>query len=179
MNEAIQGEVKRGPGRPPAVRQTDTRQTEIRADSDSKARAAARLREIRQDLPDNDDGTDRFFIDPSEIPDGWSYEWKRKEIYGQQQQSYQAGLMRRGWEPVPQSRHEHVMVEQDGMILMERPKELTSEAHLRHDAMARAAIRAKEEQLGHAPAGTLPRDADNRTRPRINKSYEPVAIPDE
>lgn len=142
---------------------------------------AARLAQIRETMPDAKDGIDRLHISPEEIPEGWAYEMKARSITGNEdmQRAHMANLARRGWEPVPQDRHPHFMVEQGGLVLMERPKELTDEEHARNYREARSVVQAKEAQLGLAPPGTLPRDADPRVRPRVNKSIERIEIPDE
>ena len=52
-------------------------------EDDSAARAKQRAAELRGHLEGEIvDGTDEFYIDPSVIPDGWYYEWKRHTIYG-------------------------------------------------------------------------------------------------
>jgi hypothetical protein len=75
--------------------------------------------------------------------------------------------------------HKGKTIEVDGMILMERPKELTDEARRVEERRAKAQVRTKEEQLRETPAGTLSRDADARIKPKITKSYERMPIPTE
>ena len=54
---------------------------EVRAESPAE-RAAKRVAEIRAHRQGLDmDNTDQYFIDPYIVPEGWSYEWKRKTIY--------------------------------------------------------------------------------------------------
>jgi hypothetical protein len=153
-------------------------------------RARQRAAEIRKHRAGIDlDSTDRFAFDTSIIPEGWSYEWKRKSIYNQEDPAYQIRLADGGWTPVPanrDARHAALMptgnfatIERDGMILMERPKELTDEAKDIELRRARNQVRAKEAQLSTAPDGTLARDADPRTRPSVKKSYEAMPIPKE
>lgn len=141
--------------------------------------ASERMKEIRQTLPDDEDYVDRFHIDPALIPPGWSYEYKRRTIWEKEDPSYTNSLRRNGWEEVPAGRHPGIMVEQGGMVLMERPKELTDERQAANTRIAREVIRAKEEQLGMAPTGTLPRDTPNaRAARHVSRSYEPGPIPD-
>lgn len=79
---------------------------------------------------------DRFAIDPAIVPDGWSYEWKRWSIYNQEDKGYMARLSGMGWTAVPAERHAGLFMPHDykgsiifdGLILMERPIELTIEA---------------------------------------------------
>lgn len=158
-----------------------------RREESPRARAERRAAEIRKHNEGQSFGeADRFYIDPHMVPDGWSYEWKRKTIWGKEDPAHDVELARLGWEPVPASRHPEFMpagnwqtIERDGMILMERPKVLTDEAHAKNLKVARAQVRAKEAQLSHAPEGTLPRDEDARTRPQIKKSYEAMPISEE
>ena len=165
----------------------DVTRPEVRVsqrEDDPRARAARRAEEIRKHNEGATTGeADRFSIDQRMIPDGWSYEWKRKTLWGKEDPAHDVELSRLGWEPVPATRHPELMpkgnyqtIERDGMILMERPKVLTDEAHAANLKRARLQVRAKEAQLSQAPDGTLPRDEDARTRPLIKKSYEAMPI---
>lgn len=171
-------EIKRPFGQKPALR------PEMR-DEDPRARAKARAAEIREHRGGNDlDEMDRFTIDQSVVPEGWSYEWKRKTLLGKEDPAYQVELARGGWEPVPANRHPETMptggsfntIERDGMILMERPKELTDEARDVELRRARNQVRAKEQQLNSTPEGTMTRD-HAKVRPNISKGYEPMPVP--
>jgi len=161
---------------------------EVRAESPAE-RAAKRTAEIRAHRQGLDmDNTDQYFIDPYIVPEGWSYEWKRKTIYNQEDPSYQIRLADAGWTPVPanrDARHKAMMptgnyatIERDGMILMERPKELTDEAKAIELRRARNQVRSKEQQLSTTPDGTMTRE-DARVRPQVKKSYEAMPIPNE
>lgn len=153
-------------------------------EDDPRARAERRAAEIRKHNEGQNFGeADRFAIDPRMIPDGWSYEWKRKTLWGKEDPAHDVEMARLGWEPVPASRHPELMpkgnyqtIERDGMILMERPKVLTDEAHSANLKKARLQVKAKEAQLNQAPDGTLPRDEDPRTRASIKKSFEAMPI---
>ena len=187
--------VKKGPGRPRKIAEdirpepiSEARE-EMRAsqrEEDPRARAERRAAEIRQHLKgDVSDGADRFYVDPHIIPDGWSYEWKRKTIWGKEDPAHEVELSRQGWEPVPATRHPQMMprgnwqtIERDGMILMERPKVLTDDAHKSNLRNARLQVKAKEAQLNQAPEGTFDRD-DPRVKPNIKKSFEAMPISDE
>jgi hypothetical protein len=165
---------------------------EVRADirEESPAeRAAKRTAEIRAHRQGLDmENTDQYHIDPNIVPQGWSYEWKRKTIYNQEDPSYQIRLADAGWTPVPatrDARHKammptghYVTIERDGMILMERPKELTDEAKAIELRRARNQVRSKEQQLSNTPDGTMTRE-DARVRPQVKKSYEAMPIPNE
>jgi hypothetical protein len=156
-------------------------------EEDPRARAAKRAAELRGHLGDVDEGTDRFYIDPSSIPPGWSYEWKRRTIYNMEDPTYQVHIMRMGWEPVPASRHPEMMpkdanfktIERDGLVLMERPLEITEEARLAELRRARAQVRAKEDQLSSAPQGQFDRSNKDTSLVKLKKSYSAVEVPQE
>ena len=123
------------------------------------------------------------------IPDGWTYEWKRRFLVGQEDASHLVQLRREGWEPVPcdrDGRHRGYMptnwdgntIERKGMILMERPTEVIEEARRIQNKAAKDQVRAKEAQIAGTPDGTMTRD-HAMARPKINKSFEAVPIPKE
>ena len=156
-------------------------------DEDPRARAARRAAELREHLGSIDEGTERFYVDPSVIPPGWSYEWKRRTIYNMEDPAYQVHLTRMGWEPVPASRHPEMMpggagfktIERDGLVLMERPLEITEEARQIELRRARAQVRAKEDQLSSAPQGQFDRSNKEASLVKVKKSYSPIEIPQE
>ena len=159
--------------------------SEVR-EEDSRARAARRAAEIRGHIGDMDQGMDEFFVDPSIIPEGWTYEWKRLSILGQEDATHQIHLARMGWEAVPARRHPGMMpatwtkgtIERKGMILMERPTEVIEEARRIQNKAAKDQVRAKEAQIAGTPDGTMTRD-HAMARPKINKSFEAMPIPKE
>lgn len=165
--------IDRSPVRPP-VREEDPR-----------ARAAARAAQIRDHIGDLDGGTDEFYIPASYVPDGWTYEWKRRTIFNQEDPAYTVQLAQEGWEPVPAGRHPEMMptnwdkdtIERKGMILMERPREISEEIRQIELRRARQQVRIKEAQLSGTPEGTLSRD-DPRVRPNIKKSFD-MPIPED
>ena len=67
-------------------------------------------------------------------------------------------------------------VERKGMILMLRPKQITDMVRQADARRARDQIRAKEAQLSSAPDGQFTRD-HAQIKPKINKGYEPMPIP--
>lgn len=148
-------------------------------EEDSRARAAKRAAEIRQHRTEHDfDENDKFRIERDKVPDGWSYEWKRKTVLGKEDPSYEISLRRGGWEPVPASRHPEMMpkghydtIEREGMILMERPNELTEDARRKELREARNAVRAKEQQLNESAPGTFEREG------KVKRGYQPMDIP--
>lgn len=159
---------------------------EMREES-SLERAKRRTAALRGQLDNIGDGQDKFYVDPSIIPEGWAYEWKRRLLLGAEDPSHMVELARNGWEPVPLNRcigHQAMMpagwagntIERDGMILMERPAEVVEEARRMHDYLARKQVRDKEAQIAGTPDGTLTRD-HAQVRPQIKKGYEAIPIP--
>lgn len=156
-------------------------------EEDPRARAARRAAELRDHLGEEPDGVDEFFIDPNDIPDGWDYEWKAKFVLGQEQATHILALRRAGWEEVPTSRHPSYMpmgsdlpyIERKGMVLMERPKEITDEARARELRKARLQVRHKEEQLNAATGGQFERTNKDQSLVKVKKSYESIPIPNE
>lgn len=146
--------------------------------------AAIRAEELRDQMRnDNMDSSmyDEFYIDPRKIPEGWDYNWKRESIAGMTDQEHMIEMRGVGWEPVDAARHPEMMaigyngpVRRKGMILMERPSEITRIAMDRELATAREVVASKERALGLTPSGTFERDS---RRTGINKSYEPMAVP--
>ena len=168
-----------GPSGPP---ETESPRPDMRAamrEDDSRARAAKRAAEIRGHIGELDEGVDEFDAPPA--PEGWVYNWKRETVHNQPDPSYSAALMRRGWEPVPASRHSDMvsMAERDGpvrrkgMILMERPKTINDEAKAAELVKARNEVRQKEIQLGSARPGEF-----ERKPPSIKRQFEPIPVPE-
>lgn len=160
---------------------------EMREDSPAE-RAKRRAAEIRGHIGDMDEGTDEFFVPSHIIPEGWTYEWKRKLLLGQEDPTYTVQLARMGWEAVPLNRDRdhmammpptwpHNTIERKGMILMERPTEVVEEARSIELRRARDQVRAKEAQLSGTPEGTMTRD-HAKVRPQIKKGYEPIPVPE-
>ena len=162
----------------------DTMRPPMRED-DSRAAASRRAAQLREHLGDVVDAQDDFYIPLDEIPDGWTYEWKRHTIYGQEDPAYQIQLARAGWEPVPVARHPWMMpnntstqtILRKGMILMQCPTEIIDERRASDLRKARMQVRAKEQQIAGTPDGTMTRD-DARVKPNIKKSYEAMPIPE-
>lgn len=176
MREA---EMKAAEERIIAARSGTIRSQTIRSDGirDEEIRTPMRTRKFKgAEMPN------KFEVAKSDIPAGMSYQWNNHSIFGQEQHAYSAFMEQQGWEPVPASRHPHLMptgyegpIIVDGQILMERPTELTLEALQEELDRARGEVRLKEEQLGATPQGTMPRSRDNGTNEfiRVSKEIEP------
>jgi hypothetical protein len=156
-------------------------------DDDPRAAAARRAAELRGHLGDLDEGTDQLYVDPSTIPDGWTYNWKRYSAYEWEDTGNQLRVKREGWTPVPASRHPEMMphntdansiIMRDGLVLMECPTEIVEERKRIEIKAARDQVRFKESQLSGTPEGTMTRD-HARVKPQIKKSYEAMPIPEE
>jgi hypothetical protein len=153
---------------------------------DHMERARKRLAEIRA-LHGDDDDTSDVFIDKwyAQAPTGWTYEWKTHSVWNKEYPQYLTALMRSGWSPVPAARHrdltypgyagESIII--DGMILMERPKELTDRVRRRELSKAIDQVRSSEAKLNEAPPGTPPRGTHTFTGVKLSAHTGPV-IPD-
>jgi hypothetical protein len=106
---------------------------------DHEARARQRVAEIR--AIHGDDEFSETYVDKwfAQAPPGWVYEWKTHSVWNKEYPQYVNGLQRTGWSPVQAARHRELLFPEyeaeniiiDGMILMERPKELTDRVRQR------------------------------------------------
>jgi hypothetical protein len=165
--EQVEAAVERRPMRP-----------EMR-DEDSRAAAARKAAEIRGNLGGNmDEGTNRF--DAPNPPPGWIYEWKRKSVANQEDNSYITKLKRKGWDEVPADRHPETMpigwsgktIERDGMVLMQMPADIVDELRDIDYKNATGQVRVKENQLNASPNGTF-----ERNKSTVTKNYEAIPVP--
>lgn len=128
--------------------------------------------------------TDQFYIAPEMVPAGWTYQWCRKSVYGQPDVAHQIALMENGWTPVPAERHAGAFmppgfkgeIDRGGLVLMERPEELTQEAREEDRQNARALIQAQQEQLGLSMPRSFTTDHPG-LRNSIRSTYEPGLPP--
>lgn len=154
------------------------------------ARAEARTEDVRPGIRTRKrkGGTlvDKYAVPPGLIPAGMSWEWKTETVYGQADTSYMAFMREQGWEPVMADRYPgvfnedsyHGPIRRDGLLLMERPIELTREAMAEERAAARDAVRIKEQQLHGAPDGQFQRQrADGSSTVAINRTIERGGLP--
>ena len=134
-------------------------------------------------LDEDDDDGDRLRINKDEIPDGMDYQWVTDSILGQPAPQRRARFERRGWSPVPANRHDGKFMPRgfqgeinvDGLVLMERPLEISVRARQKGYVTARDQVRAKEAQLtgGDIPGVTLDTHHESAVRKnKVNKSYE-------
>ena len=164
---------------PPAPEHIETRDAEHEKPRTRTRQSAATIQSNPFDIP----------LD--EIPPGSSYEWKRYSVSGQTADHdpfYLASMRRQGWEPVDPKRHptwvppgfDKPYIIRDGLILMERPIELTQEARDEVRKLSRQQMVEAEQRLGMAPKidgkDTLTRqhkDLNNRVEKQMMR---PVAI---
>ena len=147
----------------------------------SKELAARRAAEIRANGFDDMDRVDEFAVPPPQ--EGWSQEWKRKIVINQEDISNMNHCLSTGWTPVPADRFPHILnsstsgsIERRGMILMERPKEITDEVIARENAKARSMITQKAGQLDRS-VGFLGDERANANI-KVNKTYEQMKVPE-
>ena len=151
------------------------------APMDSKARAEARIRQIRGNPELSGGERDKYWAPPP--PDGWDYQWKLKAVLNQDDIDRIRQNELNGWEAVPLSRHPDLMprgwqggtIEVGGLVLMERPKVFTDEARADEARAAREAVITKEQQMREGRAGDLGRREVNR----FSKTRAPIDVPNE
>jgi hypothetical protein len=177
----VQGEALAAPAAPQReeVRAADPRAEDIRAE-DPRAEAERLAAEWFGHLDSLGPQKDRYYVDPTKIPDSWSYEWRTYTVVGKENPQYMVQLQRAGWRPVPVRRHPELMpagydgsaaILIDGMMLMERPKMITDHQKERDRREAVAPIENIRAKLAGAPQGQFPRDADARTAPKVSTVY--------
>lgn len=117
-----------------------------------------------------------------EAPPGWTYEWKTFSVWNKEYPQYHNALLRSGWQAVPATRHRDKMVPGstdesiiiDGLMLMERPQELTQQRRRSEYLKAVEIVRMSEARLADAPPGTAPRATHPEIRPRVSGHVGPV-----
>lgn len=131
------------------------------------------------------DGEDELYINPKEIPDGFTVEWKRYSTLGKVDQEWLVNLERDGWEPAQPKDFPSRMgkaytgntVTHKDLILMIRPKELTEEAVKEEKTNAVGQVRSKFEELGMAGNGEAPRvDSSGRKLTKVSVSYDKIPV---
>jgi hypothetical protein len=156
---------------------------------DPRERAARRAAELRAHGGLDRENRDKFEAPPA--PDGWEYEWRRIDVLGKPDPSYQVDLAQKGFELVDASRHPEMMpkgytgpIVVDGLGLFERPKEISDEARTRAYRKATGQVRSMEMKN----AGQRDDGFDNTYRGKpiaeVKRSYgEPIkeglSIPNE
>jgi hypothetical protein len=117
----------------------------------------------------------RYDIDESKIPPNMDYNWKCKTIMGAENTENLINYEMNGWVPVPPARHSELTgaratqareIVRGGLVLMERPKEVTAQARDIEEFDARNQVASQMQRLrlnGHRAGGG-----------KITTSYEPI-----
>lgn len=176
---------KRGPGRPrniemPPAMDDDWRGDTMRPEmhpadlraSDPQEAARIRAAEVLAQLGDSLGEEDKFFVPPELKHPDWDMQWVRWSVYNQEDPGHISSHQRTGWEFVPAKRPgferflprnwKEDFILKDGMVLMERPMEVSAVIEKRQLGAARERIRIAELRNGQSPPGTLPRDNNGR-----------------
>lgn len=179
LKEAAETPKKKGwpKGKKRGPRNTTIRQETIR---DSGVIAKTKKVRTRKGLNYN-----KFHVDPAIIPSGMDYQWNAVELLGMPQRHRRVGFEANGWEAVPASRHDGLFmpagyngeINIEGLVLMERPMELSEEARQEDFQRAVRQVADKEKQIGVAPQGTLTRSHPS-VAPQIKKTVERLAVPE-
>jgi hypothetical protein len=144
---------------------------------------------------------DRFNIPMEDIPDGMKYQWERLTYLGKVDSRHQANLAMNRWVPVPLTRHPdygsdsalidgqkngklgketHIWdqcIIRDGMILMERPKEIDDYVRAVSKQKADAQVLQQMARNKMAPEGTLA--GVNRQRNATFNRTRDLSIPED
>jgi len=160
------------------------RPKKLARDKDLSPKEAARKYDS---LPDDDD--DRLRVPRDIIPDGMDYQWVTDSVLGQPMPQRRGRFERRGWKPVPASRHDGLFMPKgfqgeinvEGLVLMERPMELSREAKRRERMKAAEQVYAREAALRGGDLGPNvtfdTRHPSAQKANRVSRSYERVSIP--
>lgn len=165
------------------LRPTEPHAVEMRAE-DPRAEAERIAREWFGHLDSLGPHKDKYYVDPTKIPDGWSYEWRTYTVVGKENPQYQVQLQRAGWRAVPTKRHPELMPKDwadgviliDGMMLMERPKAITDFQKERDRRDANAPIENIRAKLAGAPQGQFPRGVGGAPA-AVNTAFAPPDMP--
>jgi hypothetical protein len=188
--------IKNAAGRPPRTGDVSSvpeierapLRVELHEKVDHLARAKQRVSALQDQLNSlSSDSADEFYIPKEIIPDGWTYEWKRWSVLNAEDPHYINSLRRTGWDFVPSERHPELLplnstekiLLHKGMVLMERPKEVTDFFTKKNVSMAQEQIESREEQLTNPPQqGQFERSNKGRPLTKVNKTWEKMPIPD-
>jgi len=153
----------------------------------SRERAELRTKELLEHGDISDEAADEFYVNLSEIPEGYDYQWKRRSTYGVEDPAYDVQVARQGWQSVPLSRHPAMMprnhkgteITRSGLVLMERPKQITDMLRQAEDRKARLQVRIKEEQLTQAPSGQFERNFKGESLVKVKHGFEKMPVIDD
>ena len=69
-------------------------------------------------------------------------------------------------------------IRRKGLVLMERPKEITDRVKQIDIRRARQQIAIKEQQIKNAPDGQFDRNNKDNSLVSVKRSYQPMAVPE-
>lgn len=170
-----------------------TRRQPIRAVENRAEARPEPVREVRTRTRKGG-GTDRLHIPQSMIPDGIDLQWVTVAVLGQPAPQIRMSYEVNGWRPVngqsfggrfdgmfmPKGHAGEINVE--GLVLMERPMELTIEARAEDSKAAREAVRAQERQfktgrIDGVNPNMLSPDAPNSYNRLTREIVSPMPVP--
>jgi len=146
---------RRGPGRPRANPLMEREPVRESAQKPWKMRAKPNWETIDVNAEDT---PDKLRINPELIPDGISLQWVASSVYGQDIAQHRSGFESKGWTPVHQddfdgqfdgmymARGAQGEINNGGLVLMARPKEITDAAKRRDRASAMEQVSIKETE---------------------------------
>ena len=126
---------------------------------------------------------DPWAIPPGVCPDGWTWEWKTETVINQEFSEHQNTMLNAGWEPVQAEACPGTFmpvgakgaIRRDGMLLMERRKELTDAYNAEVRAKTRSLTQTQKHNFGMTPSresqmmGGSDPNAPHSIRPMINR----------
>jgi hypothetical protein len=147
------------------------------AREDPRERASRRAQELRDHGALNRPQQDKFRA--PHAPDGWEYEWRRVTVLNAEDPAYQVEIDGMGFEPVPVDRHPEMMpkgfkghtITRDGMMLVERPKEISDESRDKAYREAVGQVRAMEAKNAGKRADGFDNTYNGKPIAQIKKSY--------
>lgn len=130
---------------------------------------------------------DSLYVPPSVIPQGFDVNWKRHSVWGKEDKQHASELKRKGWRPVPAETEGFAeyfeafknelsgTIENNGCILMWRPKKYSDQARAEQIAKAKNSVTEKMEEMGMTENKSIPRKVHN-----FERTFESggVAVPD-
>lgn len=120
--------------------------------------------------------TDQLYVDQAKVPEGMTYEWKRKTYWGKEDRKNMILQDENGFTPVPAKRHPEIVgqtanpegeIEVGGLVLMERPKELQDEARQEEQRGALKDVQTQMQRLKLTGNNEM-----DRVVQKANRSYE-------
>lgn len=148
----------------------------------------AKPRERKRSRAASMDPNNEYYVNLAAVGPDTDVNWKRFSNVGEEQPFYLAQMREQGWEPVDPREHpdwvpvpdgyDKPNVIKGGLILMERPMDLTRQARAEMEGDAKQQVREAEQRLGRTPEGTLPRNSDGSKTQLVKEIMRPIPIED-